>query len=96
MPDPHAVARELADRIDALTARELTKLRTPALRATAAHDLLERFAAIEATVRIVRGSAIRQLRAEDVTWQAIGELLDVTRQRAQQLALPQLSEAIDQ
>lgn len=92
MPDRNAVALELAERIDALVARELTKLKSPGDRARAAHELAEHLYATVSTVRALRGDAIRALRAEDVTWPAVGELLDVSPQRAQQLAMPQLSE----
>lgn len=92
MPDPDAVALVLAERIDALVARELTKLKSPAVRVIVAHELADRLFATVSTVRAVRGDAIRQLRAGDVTWPAIGALLDVSPQRAQQLSMPQLSE----
>lgn len=96
MPKPKAVARELGRRIEALALAELVaKRHEPSDRAAIAHHFLDELAALESTVRALRGDSIRKLRAADETWISIGALLDVTPQRAHQLAAPQITEALE-
>lgn len=95
MATPDELARELAHSVETRIVRDLTK-HAPPVRARMAHELVEHLAAIAATVRAVRSDAIRALRSEDLTWPAIGDVLDVTAQRAQQLAVPSLAEGVEQ
>lgn len=90
------MARPIAARVDELVTRELTKITDPAKRAVAAHELAEALSSTRATVSAIRGGAIRDLRRDggSRTWDAIGELLGVTRQRAEQLARPTIEEAL--
>jgi DNA-directed RNA polymerase sigma subunit (sigma70/sigma32) len=86
----------LAERVDALVSAELTKIKDPTARALAANELAEALPAIGGTVRAMRADAIRTLRRQTPppTWDAIGTILGVTRQRAEQLARTTLEEAM--
>ncbi len=88
----------LAERVDRLVAEALARIEDPTARARAAHELAEALPAIGSTVRAARADAIRALRrgAPPKTWEAIGNELGVTRQRAEQLAKPTLEEAMRQ
>lgn len=86
-PKPDTMANGLTDRIAALVTIELDAITEPAARAQAAHYLLTNIEqAITTPAAVIRRNAIRELRLAGETWQAIGDLLGVTKQRAAQLA----------
>jgi len=90
------MTQTLTDRVDALVARELSRIKNPERRARAAHELAESWPGIGGTIRVVRADAIRALKkdGDGRTWEAIGTLLGVTKQRAEQLSRVSLEDAI--
>lgn len=75
-----------ADELEAILERHVAGITDPEARFVAADAACTAVVAFGERARAVRGNATNALRDAGFSWPAIGDLVDVSRQRAEQFA----------